>query len=599
MAADCFEDRKGKGFMFTTHQEKMVARQARTLRKTANAKSKWLAEHLSQLAGECQAKLERTLDEIEKLSSQIQTPFPLCRPSLKKKMQAALAKKKLGLASTRQRMQRLVASSKHHEELANNGVASMAFGGRKLANQVHGLDDEESTFQSKTEWEQAWQEARGQWWLFEGDKSASSANMSVKMDVDKGVLKVRLSDRLALVRMRSLARVLGVDPKNLQDSKEYSSQRMECRYLSLKLDMSSQEIKLKALKNALTPSSDEKYKGKTPPCEQPVSWRIWIAGDVSKPESCKVYARAMWAPKEVPLVTFASNGCLGVDINAWGVALAWCNPEGNKPGQGVDYRSNLPIDWTGSSEHILHEIRIAAKSIVDGAAKLGCPLCLEALDFSALKRRLRYEASREQAKRLSSFAYGKLLEAILARARKVGVEVRWVDPSWTSLVGWAKYGSEFGINADQAAAFCIARKGALSKNHMRRGKVLGEWVDVHAKPEKLDGLKSKAGIASLEAKIEEPKPATAEAKASVAKTRTAPRRQRSMPTGGASAERRLALALGRDRTLWPQRLTRAAKERALEGRSITRGNPGKGLQGGDASFPAEMSNQGSAQISTD
>ena len=129
---------------------------------------------------------------------------------------------------------------------------------------------------------------------------------------------------------------------------------------------------------------------------------------------------------------------------------------------------------------------------LDRATPTRRPVDVRIRDWKEVYEDFPAEASREQAKRLSSFAYGKLLEAILARSAKVGVEIRWVDPAWTSLVGWAKYGSAFGINPDQAAAFCIDRKAALSKNHRRRGKVLGEWVDVHARPERLDGLKSKA-----------------------------------------------------------------------------------------------------------
>jgi IS605 OrfB family transposase len=73
------------------------------------------------------------------------------------------------------------------------------------------------------------------------------------------------------------------------------------------------------------------------------------------------------------------------------------------------------------------------------AAKLGVHLALECLDFSEKKALLRYENTHKDAKqrseRLSGFAYQKLIEAIVARAAKVGVEIRLVAPSWTSIVG--------------------------------------------------------------------------------------------------------------------------------------------------------------------
>ena len=605
MKAGCFVDRNGESLMLTTHQASMAVRRARGLRKAANAKSKWLANHHAKMSAECGKRIEKSLADLERLDVQIKIPSSFAKPSLKRKLRALADKKKQAVARMRARQQRLASSSKHHLDLSDAGLASMAFGGAKLATQAHQLEDESSPFKGKAQWAQAWHGARSQSWLFEGDKAAAGANKGAKMDLESGILKVRLTDRQALASMEALALSLEVDPKILAGSAlKYSAQRMACRYLSLKLDWSGQASRLAGLKAALTPSTEAKHQGKTPPCEQPVSWRIGIHGDVSKPESCKVYARAMWEALDSPLATFGSNGCLGVDINAWGVALAWCDPEGNKPAKGMDWRSNIGMDWTGSSERALHEIRIAAKAIVDAAAKLGCPLGLEALDFSDLKRRLRYEASREQAKRLSGFAYRKLLEAMRARAAKVGVEIRGVDPSWTSLVGWAKYGSAFGINPDQAAAFCIARRGARSNDHMRRGKVLGGWVDVHAKAERLDGLKSKAGLAAKEPAKEieiheDPNPATASEQGAPAKTRKGSRRPRSMPPGKPCAERRLALALGANRKLWPQRLSLAAKERTLEGRSIPRSDPGKALEDGDTSIPAEMLKDGASQFSTD
>ena len=46
----------------------------------------------------------------------------------------------------------------------------------------------------------------------------------------------------------------------------------------------------------------------------------------------------------------------------------------------------------------------------------------------------------------------------MARSKIVGVEVRFVDPAYTSVVGWAKYGSRLGVNPDLAAALAIARR---------------------------------------------------------------------------------------------------------------------------------------------
>jgi IS605 OrfB family transposase len=179
------------------------------------------------------------------------------------------------------------------------------------------------------------------------------------------------------------------------------------------------------------------------------------------------------------------NCCRALRSFGSGVSTAWCNAEGNKPGKDYGaYIHDVKIDWKDKrSNQTLHAVRNAAKQIVDACARLGSVLAIEALDFSEKKKSLRYEDPK-RSPQLSGFAYQKLIEAIEASAKKVGVEVRKVDPADTSVIGWVKYGSKLGLNPDQAAAFAIARRGVLSKNDaIKRRKIKGEWIDLYTKKE--------------------------------------------------------------------------------------------------------------------
>ena len=216
------------------------------------------------------------------------------------------------------------------------------------------------------------------------------------------------------------------------------------------------------------------------------------------------------------------------------------------------------------------------------------------MDFSKKKAQLRYEftgkdgkACKQRAARLSSFAYQKLIEAIMTRAPKVGVEIRLVDLSWTSIVGWAKYGSRLGLNADQAAAFTIARRGVLSKGkNIKRAKRSSEWVDLYAKPEKIEGLKSSVGVVIKKVDVSPTVKVVNKKKVSkkvdVSKTQNHNPAQQSMSgvkwtSGNAgacnsrlvdTAERRLSLILGVERTLWATKL----KAKRLNKRKISQQN---------------------------
>jgi IS605 OrfB family transposase len=308
---------------------------------------------------------------------------------------------------------------------------------------------------------------------------------------------------------------------------------------------------------------------------------------------------------------------LGIDINAWGVSAAWCTADGNKPTKGESFFKDYPIDWVDkSSNQVLHEVRHAAQVFVDEAAHLGCPIGLENLDFDALKTRIRYDEP-SRARQLSGFAYQKLIEAILARAAKIGVEVRFVNPAWTSLVGWAKYGSRLGMNPDQAAAFCIARRAVLSKgSDIRRAKRGQEWIDQSNRPEKLQGLGCNAGRASAfpaepesneellnqellstEAVLESQSIKNLKTNENVhdqKETRpealVTPKKrgpQQSMRSSKDSAERQLGRALGKDRKAWPRKLAPFGSPGTLKACGTLR--PERGRQAGSVGRQAARS----------
>ena len=61
---------------------------------------------------------------------------------------------------------------------------------------------------------------------------------------------------------------------------------------------------------------------------------------------------------------------------------------------------------------------------------------------------------------LSSFAYGKMKikTHFLSRGYREGVEVREVDPAYSSLMGRVLFMERYGLSVDQAAALVLARR---------------------------------------------------------------------------------------------------------------------------------------------
>jgi hypothetical protein len=100
------------------------------------------------------------------------------------------------------------------------------------------------------------------------------------------------------------------------------------------------------------------------------------------------------------------------------------------------------------------EVLKAIKSIFDSCTKL---------DFSAKKKSLKARINKNRNKQLSSFAYSKIIELIKARAEDNFIEVREVNPAYTSMIGSIKYSVRSRINVHHGAATCIGRKGLFNK----------------------------------------------------------------------------------------------------------------------------------------
>jgi hypothetical protein len=78
------------------------------------------------------------------------------------------------------------------------------------------------------------------------------------------------------------------------------------------------------------------------------------------------------------------------------------------------------------------------------------------LDFEEKKKTLR-EQPKERRALLSAFAYSHFQKAIRSKARALGVELKQINPAFTSLIGAFKY-QGLQISSHEKAALAIARR---------------------------------------------------------------------------------------------------------------------------------------------
>ncbi len=170
-------------------------------------------------------------------------------------------------------------------------------------------------------------------------------------------------------------------------------------------------------------------------------WRIMITTDLPDFERISV----------------EGDGYVGLDLNADCITMAETNRHGNllksKVFPLVTYGKN-----TNQAETLICEV---AKQIVDYAASVKKPICMEKLSFKNKKADLSKENPR-QARMLSSFSYNKIIQAVKTRAYRFGIVTKQVNPAFTSVIGLINHSKRLGISVHQAAAFVVARRGNRS-----------------------------------------------------------------------------------------------------------------------------------------
>lgn len=164
--------------------------------------------------------------------------------------------------------------------------------------------------------------------------------------------------------------------------------------------------------------------------------------------------------------TSKNSGCIGVDINQDHLAVSNLDNKGN-----LLNIYTYEYDLNGNKHQNNNSISLAVKDLMAVAVKLNKPLVIEELDFSAKKKSLKSSNNqyiKSKNKQLSSFAYSKIIELIKARAEDNFIEVREVNPSYTSIIGSIKYSVRSRINVHHGAAVCIGRKGLFGSGYKEK-----------------------------------------------------------------------------------------------------------------------------------
>ncbi|KXB07069.1 hypothetical protein AKJ54_00785 [candidate division MSBL1 archaeon SCGC-AAA382K21] len=193
------------------------------------------------------------------------------------------------------------------------------------------------------------------------------------------------------------------------------------------------------------------------PAYLPRKKRRFLAGE--KPYGVRIIrkdgeyeVRVSFEEEQEPETSF-EGGAVGVDFNHQTIDLAVTNEQGQlKDGKTIQ----CPEITTSRKNKRENLIGSYAKKVVNYAKYWRRGLVLEKLEDVARGQRNQHE-----------FTHSKFLEAVKRRAEREGVEVREVNPAYTSVIGRHKYAPYYHITIHQAAALVVARRGQGLFEHLR------------------------------------------------------------------------------------------------------------------------------------
>ena len=282
-------------------------------------------------------------------------------------------------------------------------IVRLCFGSKKLFH----AQFEENGFSSHEEWKQAWEEKRFSEFFVLGSKDEVSGNQScVSFIEEDGTLTLRLRLPNAFTAQYGAYLVIP-----------------HVKFAYGHADI----LAALALKQAISYRFKKDEKG----------WRIFVSTHV----------------KLTPILSNEKSGAIGIDINSNHLSVVEIDRFGN-----LLHKQTVPLNLYGKSTNQAKAlIGDACKKIVKIAENAKKPLVLEKLDFQQKKAILR-EKEASYARMLSSFAYRSILTHLKLRAQKQGIEVKEVNPAYTSIIGRVKFSKRYGLSIHHAAAMVIARR---------------------------------------------------------------------------------------------------------------------------------------------
>jgi IS605 OrfB family transposase len=402
------------------------------------------------------------------------------------KLSNSINKKQLVINQKFIKVKRLTKSINILQQRIDSNTFKLCFGSSQLLSQRLGnhsdkfrLTDKQKVYHNLADWRLDWDLSRNNIWYSVGSKDKPQGNAEVQYYPKTKKLKLRLTEQTATERLKNIASTINIPFEELNDNKnhKYSLYRMEARFIEIsdvEFCAKNQAKIIQAIKNQQPISA--KIIKKLSPNGKDIGFYLQLSFDevIQKTDNVKI-----------------NNLTMGIDLNQKGLAYCIVKQDGNKlnhsKSNNIQYKPQGFISWdleNKSTEQRQWLISNAITEVLAIAQSYGIyNIAIENLDFSSTINNMNsgYKSNQNYNRMLTQFAKGLFQDLIKRKTERLGMKLYLVNPTYSSVGGFTKYGFINKLKVDIAAALWLARQSIYGKefkeeNHIKYIKKYNEDI---------------------------------------------------------------------------------------------------------------------------
>ncbi len=406
------------------------------------------------------------------------------------KLTHSIKKKNLVLFNKKIKLNRLKRSVNVLEQRIKFNKFKLCFGSSQLLKQRPGsfsdqfrLTQEQNKYKNKdfnvnlADWEKDWDLSRNNIWISIGDKKKPQGNAEIQYDPQTKTLKLRLTEQAANERLKEISQQVNIPYEELNNNKniKYGIYRMQARFMEIpgvEFCPKNQVKIIQAITNQKPITA--KIIKKLTPGGKSIGYYLQLSFE----EVLSIHQNKM---------NKSNNFTMGIDLNEKGLAYCIIKADGNKLSprdkhiNSLQYKPCGFIQWDLKDKSTAQRQWVISNKITEILAIAEDynikDIAIENLDFSSNMGNMKsgYKGKTTKSgfnynKMLNSFAKKQFSDMITRKTERLRVNLYVVNPAYSSVGGFSKYGIVNKLPVDMAASLWLARQaiyGEVYKEEVR------------------------------------------------------------------------------------------------------------------------------------